>query len=88
MRARFSGFGATRGQATRLQQAHFGQRRFHGNGIGLDEIDIHERQEAPVHLARAREIAGQREPRESGHLRGNFVGSHGDDAAPAKRDQR
>jgi len=83
MRARFPALEQQVQAPHRLQQTHFGQRGLHGDGIGFDEIDFHERQEAPVDLARAREIAGKGEPREAGHLRGNFVGSHGDHAAPA-----
>ena len=39
-------------------------------------------------LARSRKIVLQGEPSEEGHLRGNFVGSDGNDAATTERDER
>ena len=55
---RFSAFGATSGKPPhRLQQTHFRHRRFHGNGIRLHEVYLHQRMHAAVNLARRLEIA-------------------------------
>src|ERR1700720_2740696 len=71
-----------------LEQAHFGEGGLYGNGIGFDEVDVHQRKILEVEAAGIGKIAGESGLYKAGHFRGNFVGGDGDQAAAAEGDER
>src|SRR5262249_41295923 len=72
----------------RFEQAHHRHRGLHGSGAGLDEVDVHQRQELLLDFACSGVVAGEAMLRELRHLGRDFVGDHADDAASAKRAER
>src|SRR6266403_27440 len=71
-----------------LEQAHFSECGFHWDGIGFDEVDVHQGKILEVEAAGFGEITRESGLHEASHLRGNFVGGDGDQAAAAERNQR
>src|SRR5256886_721107 len=71
-----------------LEQPHCGHRGFHRDGIGLDEIDLHQRDDPVVDGSRRGEIVSLRGLHHLRHLRRNLVRGDRDDAATADRHQR
>ena len=71
-----------------LEQAHFGKGGFYGDGIGLDEVDVHESEITIMEAAGFGKITGEGGLHEAGHFRGNFVGGDGDQAAATEGDER
>src|SRR5260221_1621935 len=83
------GFGRDKRQTPDgLEQGHFGERGFHGDGIGLDEVNVHQRKILKVESAGFHEIASERGWHEPSHFRRNFMGGDGNQAAAAECDQR
>src|ERR1700719_1053555 len=72
----------------RLEQAHFGERGFYGDGIRFDEVYIHERKIPEVQASRFGKIAGKSGLYKAGHFRGYFVGGDGDQAAATEGNKR
>src|SRR6266446_3951368 len=70
-----------------LKQAHFSECGFHWDGIGFDEVDVHQGKILEVEAAGFGEITRESRLHEASHLRGNFVGGDGDQAAAAERDE-
>src|SRR6266851_2738093 len=71
-----------------LEQTHFGERGLYGDGIGFDEVDVHQGKIVEVEAAGFGKIAGERGLHESSHFGGNFVGGDGDQAAATEGDER
>src|SRR5207302_10807696 len=60
----------------------------HGDWARFDEVHFHKRQIFALQTPRFLEIIFPAGANEFRHLRGNFIGSHRNNALPAKRDRK
>src|SRR5579885_3851427 len=75
---------AERKPVNRLEQPHQTHRGLHRDRIRFDEVDIHQRQVAPLQLAGRFEIVFQAGWNELRHLAGDLVGDHRNQAPAPK----
>src|SRR5437764_168479 len=71
-----------------LHEAERGQRGLDRSGVRLDEIRLHEGEQAVVQGARSRPVTAQGKVGESRHRVGHLVRRHRHDAVGAQRDER